>query len=124
MPIKYEIDPSRGLILTTAEGVLTDSDVIEHKKRLIADPAFRPGMLELSDVRDVTQLDVTPEGVRMFTSFDRAHDDRPGRLAIVASEDFVFGMARMYQMSGTDDSSVGVFRGVEEAKEWLGVDGA
>jgi len=123
MPIKYEIDPSRRLILTTADGVLTDTDVIGHKKALIADPAFQPGMLELSDVRDVNQLDVTPEGIRVFTSFDRAHDDQPGRLAIVASEDFVFGMARMYQMSTTDDSNVGVFRSMEEAKEWLGVDG-
>jgi hypothetical protein len=41
----------------------------------------------------------------------------------VASEDVVFGMARMYQMTTVEsDSRVGVFRTIEEARAWLDAD--
>jgi len=124
MPISYSIDTEAGIVLTKASGRLSDEDILGHKKSLIEDPRFEPGMREISDVRDVTELAVTPTGIRTFVSFDRASaTDRSGhRLAIVASEDFVFGTARMYQMTGSEDDSVGVFRCLDEARAWLGVE--
>ena len=124
MPLTYRVNADERLIVTTATGTLTDRDIMDHKQALVDDPHVEPGMAELTDVRGVTELAVTPDGIRMFTSFDRVHASDAGRLAIVASEDFMFGMARMYQMRGTDDS-VGVFRSVEDARAWLGLsDGA
>jgi len=123
MPILYTVDTEAGVILTTASGRLTDEDVLGHKKTLLDDPRVAAGMSEISDVREVTELAVTPVGVRSFVSFDRASAPAlPGhRLAIVASQDFVFGMARMYQMTGSEDDRVGVFRCPDEAKAWLGL---
>ena len=96
MPISYRIDPSRKLVLTTATGVLTDDDLIRHKQRLVADPAFQPGMRQLSDVRGVTDLQVTPLGVRLMVAADEGHAAALAghRLAIVVSKDLAFGMAR------------------------------
>lgn len=128
MPISYSISAPDNLVATKAEGTLTDADIIDHKERLSVDPDFAPGMLELSDVRDVTSLEVTPEGIRRFTAFDKGNSesDRGHRLAIVASEDFIFGMARMYQMQAPegDQAGVSVFRSIEEARSWLGLDEA
>src|SRR3972149_3691406 len=124
MPISYRIDPSRKLVLTTATGVLTDDDLIRHKQRLVADPAFQPDMRQLSDVRGVTDLQVTPLGVRLMVAADEAHAPALGghRLAIVVIEDLTFGMARMYQMLAEDTTrSVGVFREIAEAEAWLGL---
>jgi hypothetical protein len=120
MPISYRIEGN--LVLTTASGVLTDDDILQLKKQLVGDPAFKPGMGELSDVRAVEQLAVTPEGVRLMVQHDAAHADqvRTIRLAIVVAKDEVFGMARMYQMltEGTVDN-VKVFRDIAEARAWL-----
>lgn len=75
-------------------------------------------------LREVTELAVTPLGIRSFVSFDRASaPERPGhRLAIVDSQDFVFGTARMYQMTGSDVNDVGVFRCPVQARAWLGLE--
>ena len=124
MPIDYRIDTKLGVIFTSANGVLTDQDLLQHKRRLLEDPQFRAGLAELSDVRNVDRLDVTPEGIRRFAQQDAADATTLGdyKLAIVASEPVVFGMARMYQARTSEAlSNVMVFRTVSEARVWLAV---
>lgn len=124
MPISYRIDRQRGLVLTTATGALTDEELLHHKRALIDDPEFEPGMRELSDVRSIERLDITPGGVRRLVAVDQEHADRLGdfRLAIVAPSDATFGTARMYQaLTEANVRNIGVFRGIEEAEKWLGV---
>ncbi len=124
MPISYRIDESRNLVLTAATGVLTDAEVLEHKERLLRDPEFRHGMAELTDVRAVARLEVTPEGIRRMVGFDSREGagTENHRLAIVASHDFIFGMARMYQTQAElYRPEVGVFRTLDEALGWLGM---
>lgn len=125
MPITYRIDRQRGIVWTHATGVLTDAELLAHKRRLINDPDFRPGMRELSDVREIERLEVTPKGISRFVAQDKTDETQLGdhRLAIVASENVVYGMARMYQ-SLTDGSprNVMVFRNPTEAKTWLEID--
>lgn len=124
MPISYEIDTRLGLIRTTATGVLTDADLVAHKRALASDPRIKPGMRELSDVRGVEQLEVTLAGIGTLVSMDAEpaamFDDY--RLAIVASTDVVFGMARLYQQRTDEElERVGIFRTMEEAAAWLGL---
>ena len=124
MTITYAIDSGLGVVFTKATGVLTDDELVAHKQNLLRDPAFKPGMVELSDVRGVERLEVTPEGIRRFVVQDSADADRLRcfKLAIVASQDVVFGMARMYEMStGANSLSVNVFRDMDTARVWLGL---
>lgn len=124
MAISYRIDSRKGLVLTTATGVLTEDELLEHKRKLLEDPAFKPGMRELSDVRGVEKLEVTPEGVWRLAAQDSIDSSRLGeyRLAIVASTDIVFGTARMYEaLTDLNIPGVMVFRDMEEARSWLGV---
>jgi hypothetical protein len=124
VPISYLIDPARQIVRTTATGTLTDDDIMDMKRRLATDAAFRPGMRELADVRAVTELQVTSLGVRRMLALDAEQTAREAghRLAIVACQDEVFGMARMYETLSTDDPPpVGVFRTYAEAAAWLGI---
>jgi len=123
MPIDYRIDSTLGAVFTVATGVLTDQDLLQHKRRLLEDPRFHAGLAELSDVRNIDRLDVTPDGIRRFAQQDAAAAGLGDyRLAIVASEPVVFGMARMYQAHTADAlSNVMVFRTVSEARAWLGL---
>ena len=125
MPISYHIDEGKGLVVTTATGTLTDSDILQLKARLVADPRWKPGMRELSDVRLIDRLEVTTEGVRQMMMRDRldAAALASYRLAIVVAHELAYGMARMYQIL-TEQSipNVRVFRDLEEAKSWLVLD--
>ena len=105
-------------------GVLTDQEMFRHKQVLLDDPDFRPDLKELSDVRGIEKLDITPDGVRQFAALDQEHGRKLGehRLAIVVSEAAVFGMARMYQTFTEENvQHVQVFRDMSEAREWLGL---
>lgn len=122
MPISYEIDEAKGLVVTRASGDLTDQDILQLKARLVADPKWTPGMRELSDVRSIDRLSVTAVGVRHMALRDErdARALASYRLAIVVSRDEVYGMARMYQiMTEQTVPNVRVFRDIEEAKNWL-----
>ncbi len=83
------------------------------------------GMGELSDLRTVERFEVTSEGIKAAIAIDTAEADRFGafKRAIVAAQDIVFGIARMYQGQTESISSlqVWVFRDIGEAKVWLGV---
>ena len=122
MPISYRIDSQQCVIWTTITGVLTDEDIISHKKALVQDPAFKPGMKELSDVRGVERLQVTDAGIRRFVAQDACDSSclQGHRLAIVVSSDFVFGTARMYEaLTQANPIDVMVFRDIDKTKAWL-----
>ena len=120
MPVTYRIDVEAGLVRTFAHGVVTEAEVLEYQDKLAADPAFEASMGQLTDARGIERLDVTTNGIRQFVAHDARHAERFAghRMAIVASEDVVFGMARMYQTMS--DVNVGVFRSIEEALVFLG----
>ena len=122
MPLTYRIDPARRLVLTHATGVLTDADLLAHKERLVRDPAFDPGMWQLSDIRNIERLDVTAVGVQAMVDHDNSNAARRRghRLALVVPADEAFGMARMYQlMHHSEEENIGVFRTMGEAEAWL-----
>lgn len=110
------------MVFTEATGVLTDGDILGHKSRLLADPAFDPSMPQISDIRGIERLDVTSAGVRAMVDHDtiNAARRRGHRMALIVPQTAVFGMARMYELMGQGaDDSVGVFRTAEEAYLWL-----
>ena len=124
MPISYTIDDARSLIHTTASGVLTDDDIIAHKASLASDRRIRPTMRELSDIRGVDRLDVTPEGItRMIWADQETWPAAEGKkLAIVVSTEVAYGLGRMYQIQASPvDEKVRIFRDLDEAKSWLGL---
>lgn len=124
MPLRYRIDLANGVIWTSASGEVNDEDVFEYRRAQLTDPDFRPGLLELADVRGVESLNVTSEGISRLAGADATHsmDERTRRLAIVASSDHVYGMARMYQtMTALHRPEVAVFRDYAEACVWLGI---
>jgi hypothetical protein len=124
MPIAYRIDEEEGVVFTTATGVLTDDDILQHKSRLANDTKFKPGMRELSDVRGIESFSVTAAGVRNMASEDERHAARIAshRLAIVVSAEVAYDMACMYQnLTNKDLVAVEIFRNMEEARVWLGI---
>jgi hypothetical protein len=124
MPMTYTIEASQNLVRTTGTGVLTDDDVMKHRQALAGDAAFSTKMREISDIRSVTDFQVTPSGVRIMVAADVKMVSAGGmhKLAVVAEENVAYGMSRMYQTLGEPNiRSVGVFRNLKDAEEWLGI---
>jgi hypothetical protein len=125
MPIQVHVDEARGLLEIVVAGELTDSEFVETGKRYLLEP-FASLPLGLFDLSDVTGISVAAESVREIVRRVALHVDSrlvEGKLAIVASTDLSFGMARMYGMLRDDSPvEVRVFRKRDEAESWLGLE--
>ena len=126
MPIDYRIDGDRKLLIATAYGALTDADLLDYAKRLLADEERHRANHELVDLRAVTgDSGITTGGIVQLAEFWRAAYDRiaGGKLALLAESDLGYGMARMYQAMRDDGpDTIAVFRGESEAFAWLADD--
>ena len=126
MPLTFDIDRERDLTTMTAQGVLTFEDV---KSLFVAYGSAGPTHYELYDFRAITGSEVDAAQVRQLVAIGkgRAHERRPGsKTAALAPDDNEYGLSRMYAMLGELEGlpwEVRVFRRVEEAYEWLGVEG-
>ena len=101
------------------EGVVTVGEGLDHEERLSNDPDFEPDFSQLFDCRGIVKIKITSDAVRLITT--KSPFSRKARRAIVADMDLVYGLARMYQMM-MRDYEVNVFRDIDEACRWLGID--
>lgn len=120
MPISYEIDPKRRLIISRLTGIVTDEDVQEQRRRLPADPRFEPNYRQLIDLTGITEVRVTSSAITTAAS---AQYFTPGtRRAFVAGTDATFGLARMFALRAEGEGqTIEVFRNRKQAEEWLGL---
>lgn len=122
MPIDYSIDEDLGVVFTTASDVLTEDELLEHKRKMVADPRFQPGFVELSDVRLISDLAISASALEKFVAQDDSDAERleKYKLAIVVSGALEFGMGTMYEMMSVENNrNVRIFRDVGLAREWL-----
>jgi hypothetical protein len=121
MPASYRIDTAAGVVFVTFHGRVTDQDMLEGQRQLAGDPAFRPTMRQCVDARGVTDLSITAAGVRELA---KGSIFAPGsRRAIIAGSETTYGYGRMFQiLRDASGDEVRVFRTVEAAHRWLGLE--
>jgi hypothetical protein len=119
MPITHSIEPTGPRVCTRAAGIVTYEELNKHLEDEVRDHALEMG--ELLDARDAT-TDITGREVRLlaYRTERLARTDQFGPLAIVATSEVAYGMARMYQtLCDALPVHIGVFRDIGEAREWL-----
>lgn len=119
MSITARVSESTGTLHTKVMGTLSYADFLIHLKE--TRPRLAPGRPELFDARGAV-TDMTTEQIRDLCYATQGVSDRGeiGPTAIVATDDKVFGLARMY--SGFCEGRaqpVLVFRDFRRAEEWL-----
>lgn len=122
MPVHYVVEGERKLVLTTASGILSREEILEHlqakaKGGLLSSP-------ELFDLRDVT-LDLSVADLQMIAEQVRRamQGNQAGRIAVVTNNSFIAGIAGTYkELTAEDDAPLEVFQHVEDAREWLSQD--
>lgn len=119
MPASYTIDTARRVVLSRLCGVLTLADLAALRARLRADPAADRAFDRLADCRGLTRMDVSAQDVKQLADGPAPRSDT--RLAIVADTAAAYGLARMYQMHREGKEAVEVFRDLDDAQAWLGL---
>ena len=122
MPLTVRVDAETGIVHAEATGVLAMSELLTVLPELFASPDFQPGMAHLVDLTAAEDTTATADDLRAFVAefqkeFDRI---RTSRLAIVAENAVLFGMARMYEtLAHPLPIPIRVLRDRDEAIVWL-----
>lgn len=121
MPVQFEIDKSKRLVMSTASYELTLNDVRKHQDALLAHPDFNHEFDQIGIFTDTVSLDMSAAEVREAAT--RQLFASTSRRAFVASTSHTFGMARMFETYYSmleHPAQTHVFHNLEAALEWLG----
>jgi len=118
VPVSYQIDKARRLVISTASGFLTAADILAHQRQLLGDPDFDPTCSQIVDCTAVTGIDLSADDARAVTATTifSAHSRR----AVLVTTDELFGFFRMFKMirEGHGEYGIQVFRDRDEALHW------
>ena len=121
MPITSNRDRTKDLTIFKVTGVLSFGLVFPVVKSFYdGDPTSHV----LWDLIDTTDIQFTSEEVLELVRFKPRFEGKrnPGKTALVAQEDVLFGLSRMFEIqSGIQEApyAVMVFRSLYEAHQWL-----
>lgn len=122
MAVRIQYDPAQLLLWITFAGELDDAHLVrtfESAHRWTGQRNIRRGML---DGRALTLVSIPSETIRAL-AHRRPMLPQDSDRAIVTSQDFFFGLARMYQiMGGESRERLRICRTLEEAFEYLQIE--
>lgn len=119
MPITYEIDPTKGVVLSSWTGTITDEEVLDFGRQLYRDERFDPAYRNLADLTGMDGSRLTSRAIRSLSAANRFSST--ARRAFVVGNELAFGFTRMYQAEA-EFNRVGmpvVFRDKAKALDWL-----
>jgi len=121
MPVVYEIDKAKHRIHTRCVGPVTLDEVLQHFIDLVRDPDCPEWLDVLLDLTEQTSLPTTGQLSAVATQMARVSPRvQFHNCAVIASEDALFGMARVFGvLSESYFAATHVFRTVEEGVRWL-----
>lgn len=125
MSVEYQIDSVRRLVRVTLRGRLTGDELLKFQREVWSRPEVQ-GFDELVDASGI-ELDISSRltsDLRGLAEIAASMDSpSASKLAIVASDDFGFGLGRMYatyrEATAQGTRAVEVFREMEPALAWL-----
>jgi hypothetical protein len=125
MPVTFHIDKKTGLLLRKVEGEVGPTEMIASLEASMRHPDFRPGMDSLTDMREFAQKSDSAD-IRQFAGFllDQIDLVAGTRAAVVVSRTVDYGFTRMLQaLVDVPGISVAVFYDIDEAEQWLRLEG-
>jgi hypothetical protein len=121
MPHHYEFDRQNRLLLAVAYGRVEDSELQELYFGIRKRKDENHALTGILDLTGVTDFDVRSETIRGLANTPPNFED-PALRAVVAPTDFLFGMARMFQLRGAATrEQLHIVRSFKEAFVLLGV---
>ncbi|MBA4187387.1 MAG: hypothetical protein C0467_05135 [Planctomycetaceae bacterium] len=130
MPIQHHIDHKRRLIIARAIGEVSARDLFDYQRTVWSCPDVA-GFDEIVDMTAAEKIDApNATTMRELANLSATMEVSVpvGKTAVVAPQQLVFGLGRMYEAyRGLQDGSskvIRVFRTISEAIAFLGIDGS
>lgn len=124
MPISYELDEDKKLILTVFHGDVSADELVRHTRAFINDARIDSQFSHLVDTSMTKSIGLHSDAIASISRITAAVEFlKDGKTAIVAEQDVAFALSRMYQSySDMWKRNIEVFREMEDARRWLGLD--
>lgn len=121
MPCDHRIDRERRLVLSWGAEPLLAQELVEHQATLAREPGFEPDFDQLWDLTAVERFEIREADLKRLAH--SPYFGRGARRAIVVRTDLAYGMARQFEaLRSVAPDEVRIFRSMEEARAWLGLD--
>jgi hypothetical protein len=121
MPYHFEFDRNHRILLTVVSGEYTDEEQLSINTDIRRHATALNPIAGIGDMSAITACLVTPASIQIAARESSPYDVGVKRF-LVAPGDHVFGMSRMYQMTGKESrTSMRIVRTRDEALEELGV---
>ena len=127
MSVEYTYDEENNIMYTRFFGVVVEKDLGDQAEAVAADPRIKPELRELVDLSGIEDIQASPTALEISIRIDIHHSEKLKgmRTAIFAPTDLLYGFSRMYQSLvevRKAPATVEVFRSIEKAREWLGLE--
>jgi len=124
--MSYDVtfQPTGGWWLHQFVGPLTLHDLIQSHLAQVTSPHFQPSDRVLVDLSLANCDALDTADLRTFMDYlkQNPHNARQSSLALIATDDETFGMARVFEQLSDDlDLEINTFRSCPDAVEWLGL---
>lgn len=118
MPISYVIDQELRLIRSRAVGVISFADLSAHMRaELGGESSTYPELFDCTDATTDLTADEVRKLVQSRAEIAKQHQAAP--VAIVATNDVLYGMLRMFDALTNELRPIRVFRNTRQAEDWL-----
>jgi len=129
MPIAYTILHAPDVLLVSYQGVVTNAEFLERYKAAYADPRYRPGMHEISDMRRMAVFDIDMDAIQDLVTWIADREELAEatiRVGILQRSELHEGLARLYAAVSDiyKKETVQLFRDLPDILAWLPVDAA
>jgi len=122
MPFMHEVDPRRGLAQARFRGVVTEDDLRCCLSRVWSDAAWSPDLSALIDLSEATEIRISGEFLRHFSSIMATTHDQPSRprTAVIASPRLLSSEDwKLQDRSRSDSEHFRVFPRRGPAQAWV-----
>ena len=122
MPVEHWINRVKRISVAEFSGRCTLLDIQAYHFGLLSDPEWSRDLRRLADFSGVTDFDVSPNDLQKLVKSVRqlTEEFSKARVAVVAPQNIIFGMGRMFQMMSEDlNHPYQIFRTKEAALDWL-----
>ena len=121
MPVNYRYDEFANRLVTRCEGSTTYAQVMEHFRHLTGDARLKQHCDVLLDLTFLIAFPTTQQVNQVATTLEDMRELVPfGRCVVVAPEDVVYGLGRMFQgFAWPLFTGLRVFRTQADAIGWL-----
>lgn len=122
MSYRYSFESGPFDLVVRISGAVTIDELLDGRRRIIADPRTRPGLAVLFDYSAANPERLTADAVRRLAAEAQDRRFRMRAVAVAAPANVFFGFARMFMAFADIDGHAGhhvVVRSASDAIAWL-----